>query len=157
MKKIIAFLAILATSGGAMAQNKTELNEAFGHFANRKDAFSLTLNKKMMDAVDLDFDWKEEVKHVSGDIHQLKFIVFSEEDSGMMIAKKFSSEITKAGYPKINLDLEDEEIDTDIKYFKIFGKKINGAYEDVHVLTVDSHNRAYFFSINGKLKIKNAA
>lgn len=151
MNKLLTFLILLATSLGSIAQDTEYFNEVFNRFANRKDAFSISLNKNMIDAVDLDFDWKREIKHVSGDIMKLKLIVFDEDDNGMGIVKSFSSQILNAGYPELDVDIEE---DREIKYLKIFGKKVNGFYRDIHVLVLDDDDRAYFFSVNGKLKIK---
>ena len=155
MNKLLTFLAFLAATTSSIAQDKEAFLDSYNDYANRKDAFALTINKQMMDAVDLDIDWKEQMKHISGDIHQLRFIVFGEDDNGTKIVQSFASRILKAGYPELRVDLDEDE--DEIRYFKVFGKKMNGYYKDVHILMQDDDGRAYFFSINGKLKVKNQA
>lgn len=153
MKNLLIIVLAFSASFSAQAQDETKFKEVFGKYAARDDAFSLSLNKKMLDAIDMDFDFKDQIKHVSGDIHQIKFIVFGEKEEGSKVIKSFSKEVYSLGFKRIPFDVEDN----DLQIFKMYGNKENGYFTNIHLFILDKNFKAYFISINGKLKIKNEA
>ena len=153
MKKLFLLVMVLGTVLPASAQGRKSFQEIFSKYANRKDAFSLTLNKQLLNSVDVDFDFEDHIKNVSGDIDQIRFIMFGEYDDGEQIVRSFSKDLRKLGFPRIPVEVDD----TDLKLLKIYGKKKNGYYRKVHMLVLDDDYRAFFISIKGKLKVKYEA
>ncbi len=153
MKKLFIILLAFSASFSIQAQDETKFKEVFGKYAARDDAFSLSLNKKMLDAIDMDFDFKDQIKHISGDILQIKFIVFGEEEEGAKLIQSFSKEVYALGFKRIPFDIED----TELQVFKMYGNKEGDYFKNIHLFVLDKNFRAYFISINGKLKIKNEA
>tara|TARA_R110002072_G_scaffold195571_1_gene352913 strand:+ start:233 stop:694 length:462 start_codon:yes stop_codon:yes gene_type:complete len=153
MKKLLTVFIALTFSLGSYAQDEAKFKEVFSKYASRDDAFSLTLNKKMLDAIDMDFDFEDQIKHVSGDIHQIRFIVFGEEEEGASLIRSFSKEVYALGFKRIPFEFED----SDLQVFKMYGNKEGGYFTNIHLFVLDENFRAYFISIKGKLKIKNQA
>lgn len=153
MNKLFTIILTLGMVLPVSSQSQKSFKEIFSKYANRKDAFSLTLNKEMLNSVDLDIDFEDHMRNVSGDIHQIKFIMFGEHDEGRKIVKSFSKDLRQAGFPRIPMEVED----SDLKLIKIYGKKKKGFYRVVHILVLDEDHRAFFISIRGKLKVKYEA
>lgn len=143
----------LATFSVASAQSTEELSSLYQKYGSTKGAFAMSLNKEMMDVVDVDLDWNDQMKHVSGDIYEVKFIVFTNEES--VDNEKAIKEINRS-LQKMNLvEIPLEADDSDIKYLKVYGLKKKGFYRKVHFLMYSDDN-AVFFSVLGKLKVKKA-
>ena len=153
MKKIIVSILSIITCFSIQAQDESKFNEVFGKYSTRDDAFSLSLNKKMLDALDMDFDFEDQIKNINGDILQIKFIVFGEEEEGSKLIQSFSKEVYALGFKRIPFDFKD----TDLQIFKMYGNKEGEYFKNIHLFVLDKNNRAYFISVNGKLKIKNEA
>ena len=150
----LTMAALLIGSTHVYAQNKTGFTEVFEKYAHRKDALSFTFNKTLLDAVDMDFDWKDKVKSVKGDVHQVRFIAFDREDEGDKILKRLDQEIRSLGYPLIPYQPGEVK---NAEQFKLYGKKENQYYRQVHLLVRDDEGGVYLISLDGKLKVVNEA
>lgn len=152
MKTLLAVVFFSLPVLSLPAQDTDGFEEAFARYAHRRDAVSFTLTKTLLDVVDLDLEWEEQIRHVTGDIYQVRFILFDEDDRHAMIVQNFAQHIRDLGYETIRF--EDDEL-KDLQYFKVFGKRSKGYYHQLHVLLRDEDGRAYFFSVDGKLRVSH--
>ncbi len=157
MKNQLLILLALALGciSHAGAQNQEKVDNLYRKYSSGDGVFAMSLNHDMLDAIDLDFDWQDQMKNVSGDIHHLKFIAFSEESSPLVKIKTLSSEISRTGIKTIPLPA-DADVD-DLQDIKIYGERTGGYYENVYMLLVtDDGRNGIFLAINGKMKITQA-
>lgn len=153
MSKIFSLIFALACFTPAFSQNDQSSQKIFRKYSDYKGAISYSLNKTMLDALDVDLDYKDHMKNISGDIHRLSFIVFDDNSPGSKIINTLVRDIKKEGF--INVPIEIEE--SDLQVLKIYGIKKNGFYSNVFILVLDDDDQAYFLAVNGKLKIKTKA
>lgn len=154
MKKIILLTAalsmgIIATSLG---QTIPEVDKLYSNYSSGEGVLALTLNKEMLDAVDMDFDWNEQMKHMTGDIYQIKFITFTEGSQSTKKVKELSSALSKLSLKEINLP--EDKSETDLRYAKIYGDKHGQYYHNVIMLILTEDNTGLFVAVNGKLKVE---
>lgn len=154
MKKIILLtaalsLGIFATSFG---QTLTEVDKLYNSYSSGEGVLALTLNKEMLDAVDMNFDWNEQMKHMTGDIYQIKFITFTEGSQSSKKVKELSSALSKLSLKEINLP--EDKAETDLRYAKIYGDKHGQYYHNVIMLLLTEDNTGLFVAVNGKLKVE---
>ncbi|MGB0177809.1 MAG: DUF4252 domain-containing protein [Owenweeksia sp.] len=155
MKKLIListlctmFLLVAITT--AFGQDKAGFVRVFEEYAQRDNTISFTFSKEMLDAVDIDLEWEEKIQNISGDIYQVKFIAFDRLDENDKIISRLDGEIRKLGYPVIPYKPDHTD---DIREFRLYGKKDNDHYRQVHLLVKDGDGRAYLISVDGKLKV----
>lgn len=154
MKKIILLtaalsLGIFATSFG---QTLPEVDKLYNSYSSGEGVLALTLNKEMLDAVDMNFDWNEQMKHMTGDIYQIKFITFTEGSQSSKKVKELSSALSKLSLKEINLP--EDKAETDLRYAKIYGDKHGQYYHNVIMLLLTEDNTGLFVAVNGKLKVE---
>ncbi len=146
---ILAFI-ILATSHKVFAQDKAGFSEVFEEYAQRDNTISFTFTKELLDAVDIDVEWEEKIRNVSGDIYRMRFIAFDKKDECNKILSHLDQEIKRLGYPAIPYNFN---YSSDTHQFRMYGKKNNNYYRQVHLLIKDDDGRAFLISVDGKLKV----
>ncbi len=151
MKKRALLLTFSLLGSIVMAQDKSKLYDLIDNYSQREGAFALSLNRNMLDAVDLDFDLEEHMKNVSGDIHEIKLLVFSRTDEAHKLVKKLDAGIAKAGFERQDFELEE----SDLRFFRIYGNNKGKTFENVQILAHTEDNNVIMLAINGKLKVKN--
>ncbi len=150
---IVALLCLFLGTGNA--QDRSGFSNVFDTYSQRENTVSFNLNKTMLDAVDIDLEWEEKMRHVSGDIHRLRFLAFDKNDESSKIVKSLDQKIRDLGYPVIPFK---PDLDTDdIKQFKLYGVKEGAYYKQVHLLLQDDEGRAFLISVDGKLKVAKEA
>ncbi len=156
MKNLIAFCLALAFTLSASAQSSAQLDKLYNSYSSGEGIMSFTLNKEMLDAVDLDFDWKEQLRHLDGDIYQLRMITFSEKSNpGKQIAS-LQNELHNAGLRPIEIPehAADGQLEGEIQ---LFAHQKGQYYDQVYLLLLsDDRKMALFVAINGKLTLSKA-
>jgi hypothetical protein len=117
-------------------------------FKGDTGVFALSLSKTMLDAIDLDLKWNDELKYVNGDLNRIEFLAFSEE------IQKRQSELLKDlnGKHYEEFDLEDE--DEDLRVFVVRkGKNIT----QVHFLKTSEQKDegVCLLSVYGDIQVSN--
>jgi len=151
MKKQILFLTLSLFGFLAQAQDKDKLYALINEYSQRDGSFALSLNKDMLDAVDLDFDLDEHMKHISGDIYEVKLLLFSEDDQSKKLISRLDAGIKESGFKPIDF----EPKDPDLKFFQIYGHHKKKVFDNIQILTLTETNNVIMLAINGKLKVKN--
>jgi len=154
MKKTILLTAALSIglALGLSGQSLPEVDELYNDYSSGDGVMAMSLSHEMLDAVDLDFDWDEQMKHLSGDIYQIKFITFSESQDATKKIRSLDGKLGKLTLKEIKVPMD--KSDTDLRFARIYGKKDNGYYENVVLLALTEDNIGFFVAINGKLKVE---
>jgi hypothetical protein len=97
-------------------------------FANKQGVMALSFSKEMLDAVDLDFDWKEAIKKIEGDFKAIKLLIISDETQAIAYSKDIKARLKKQGY--VNIELEDAEGE-----FEVYVDKKRKNFNEVHLLS----------------------
>ena len=153
MKKLIlSSVIILASLSIGIAQSKVA-SEIYNQYSDTEDALAMSLNYDMVDILDIDMELNDQMKHISGDVYQIKFIAFGDETK----PGKIISEITrKLAFSDLEeLPLPDDAEDEDYSLLKFYGKRNGGYYSDIcMVILSDDGESGAFIAVNGKIKIR---
>lgn len=154
MKKIILLTAALSLGIFATTFGQTipEVDKIYSKYSSGDGVLALTLNKEMLDAVDMDFDWNDQMKHMTGDIYHVKFITFSEGAQSTIKVKELSNALS--GLSLKEIPFPEDKTETDLRYAKIYGDKHGEYYHNVIMLILTEDNTGLFVAVNGKLKVE---
>lgn len=153
MKKLAALILGLVVSTATFAQDHEGLRDLLDRYSDMEGAFGMTLNQRMLDAVDVDVEWEDQMKHISGDIYQVRFIMFSDEDKAPYHIRELDKAISRLGFKEIPLETTED----DIEMIRTYGFKKDGYYRTIQFLLLDDDHTGYLMSVKGKLKVKSAS
>lgn len=157
MKKQVLILMGIVLGSFSLAQAQSaEVDEIYSRYSSGEGVFAMSINHKILDAIDLDFDWEDQMKNVTGDIHKAKFIAFGEESHPLKKLQRLSTEIAGTGLELIEVPAEADL--EKLEFFQIYGQKKGSYYENIYLLVVtEDAKHGAFVAINGKLKITQAS
>jgi len=146
MKSILISILLSLLALVLHAQHAGELHNKFSAY---KGTFALSYNKDMLDAVDTEFEWNDEVEHVTGDISHIRVLLVSSSDEAARVMGEIEKDLSKH-YRKV----EEEDMDKDTQcYVHRKGKYVR----EVHLLIRDSDDDSgILLSIEGDLKVTSA-
>lgn len=155
MKKTVLITAALSLclAFSSTAQTLPEVEQLYSRHSSGEGVFAMNLNKEMLDAVDMDFDWDDQMKHITGDIYQVKFITFSESKLATTKIRELDAEMKKLSLKEIKIPAD--KTDSDLKFARIFGDKHGEYYKNVVMLILTEENIGFFVALNGNLKVEN--
>tara|TARA_Y100000768_G_C23931989_1_gene660559 strand:- start:582 stop:1028 length:447 start_codon:yes stop_codon:yes gene_type:complete len=147
MKAVLTLLFSLLFSFISNAQ-KFDAQEVYNAYEAQENVLVMSFNKEMEDAIDMDFDYKEQIKNVEGDVSFLKMMVSINDETSKGIAKEIEQLMKHANYSMKMIDDEDQTV---TMYLKQKGKNIS----EVHFLGKDEEGEfTFFFTLLGDLVIK---
>lgn len=152
MKKLFLILSIVGTTLTATAQKKNAAQEIYDKLEQEDDVLTLSFNKKMIDAIDSDVEWGEEMRYLNGDLDKVKLMII-EEGNASKIAKYIFNKLDDLGYKLTDLpkDIEDERDDDDEVF--LFTNKKGSRFSEAHILVVDEEGGAIFLSVYGDINV----
>lgn len=153
MKKLIlSSVIVLGSLSISMAQSEVA-TDIYNQYSDTEDALAFNLNYDMVDILDIDMELNDQMKHISGDVYQIKFIAFGDDSRpGKIIsdiARKLAfSDLEELPLPK---DAEDEEY----SLLKFYGERKGNYFSDIcMVILSDDGETGAFIAVNGKIKIR---
>ena len=151
MKTAIIFLLFILFSFLGKAQNfgtQTIYNE----LETEEDILVFSLKKDLVDFIDLDLDYQEQINRVTGDIHFMKTLVATSKESADKLHGKIKTEMDQLSYEFTSLE---KEIDQPNQQIYMYTKRNGPEITEVHFLIVNTedHNAA-FFTMLGDLILK---
>lgn len=157
MKKQITVLALWLIGATAVpAQQSAAADELYRKYSTGEGVWAISLNHYMPDVLDMDFDFNDQMKNLSGDIHGLKFISFSKKAFPEKKLQRMARELKAAGLSAIPLpqDVKKE----DLRFLQFYGEREAAHYKNIYMLLLsDDAETGLFIAVNGKLKIKKAS
>lgn len=151
MKTAIIFLLLILFSFLGEAQ-VFQAQTVYNQLETEEDILIFSLKKELVDFIDFDLDYQEQVNRVTGDIHFMKTLVATSNNS----ADKLSGIIkTKMDRLKYKLTSVEEETDQPYQQLYMYTKQNGQKIAEVHFLMVNTedHNTV-LFTILGDLTLK---
>ncbi len=155
MKKLILSSAVALGIVSTMVGQSQVTANIYQEYSDKKDVLSMSLNYPLMDILDIDLDINDQLRHIRGDVYQVKFIAFGDESNpgkslGMIDRKLASSDLVELRVPE---DMDEEEY----RLLKFYGVKNGSYYSDICMLMLDDDGETgVFIAVNGKIKIHSA-
>ena len=124
MKKLILLSFLTALSITLFAGNGSE--KIHSEYGAKEGVASLSFNKQMMDAIDLNFNWQEAIKNLKGDFESFKILVINDSRDDEISSSNIRTQLNKLGYHQA--DLSDETSDVEV-YVDTKKRKFNDSFK----------------------------
>lgn len=153
MKKLIlSSIIVLGSFSMLMAQSKVA-SGIYQEYADKEDVLAMSLNYDLIDILDMDLDMNDHMKHVSGDIYQVKFILFGDETEHRGNLKNILKELSSSALEEI--EIPEDADDSEYGMVRFFGEKKGSYYSDICMILIsDDGETGLFIAVNGKIKIR---
>jgi hypothetical protein len=153
MKKLILTSALLLGSLYIGLAQSVVATEIYDQYSDIDNALALSLNYDMVDILDLDLEINDQMKHISGDVYQIKFIAFGDESKPGMILSEITRKLAFSDLEELEIpkDVDDEEY----SLLKFYGERKGSYFSDIcMVILSDDGETGAFIAVNGKIKIR---
>ena len=152
MKKLFLILSIFGTTLAATAQKKNAAQEIYDKLEQEDDVLSLSFNKKMIDAIDSDVEWGDEMRYLQGDLSKVKLMLIEDDDNANKIAKYIYKKLDQLGYKLTDLPDDGQKDDDDEEVF-LFTNKKGSRFTEAHILIIEEDGGAVFLSVYGDITV----
>lgn len=152
MKKLFLILTILGTTLAATAQKKNAAQEIYDKLEQEDEVLSLSFNKKMIDAIDSDVEWGDEMRYLQGDLNKVKLMLIEDGDNAAKMAKYIYKKLDQLGYKLTDLP-EDAQADDDDEEVFLFTNKKGNRFTEAHLLIMEEDGGTIFLSVYGDITI----
>jgi len=147
--KLFFIIGFLLASLLLPAQSKSD--KIYETFSGKEGVTNFSFNKNMIDVVDIDLN--DENQHVSGDIHEIRFLSYNPgkgELSGKAFAEKATALLPSA-YKKYE-DPEDDDSDAEIW---LLGKRKKYSECHVFIKNEDGNGNRFIISFYGDFNVND--
>ncbi|UTW62139.1 DUF4252 domain-containing protein [bacterium SCSIO 12741] len=153
MKSIVLFL-LLALSLNLAAGGKSKSDAIYDQYNGQDGVLAMSFSKTMLDAVDLDVEWKEQMKYVQGDLSQIRMMLLSDNRVEDGSIKKIIRSFKKSGYEEVWIENEGEDENGEPEDDLLLMVKRDGNnVSEVHFISFGSDSIQGVFSIYGDLQV----
>jgi len=143
MKKLLCLCLILPLFVSAQSHS----NKIYFEFEDTEGTNTFSFSKMMLDAIDITTEDDDgTLHHVTGDLHKVKFLNFSEE-ANIKSYSKLNQLFENSKYTMVDFENED------VEGVKIYIEKKGRHISEVHLL-LDGFGEGSLVSLYGKLKAK---
>lgn len=134
------------------AQSKIA-SDIYHDYEDAEDVLAMSLNYDLIDILDLDLDLNDQMRHISGDVYQVKFIVFGDESKSKSSLAAIDRKLSASAMEEIPIP-ENVEDDKDYQMLKFYGVKKGSSYSDICMLVLsDDGKSGVFVAVNGNIKV----
>ena len=152
MKKLFLILTIVGTTLAATAQKKNAAQEIYDKLEQEDEVLSLSFNKKMIDAIDSDVEWGDEMRYLQGDLNKVKLMIIEDGDDASKMAKYIYKKLDQLGYKLTDLPEDGQKDDDDEEVFLFTNKKGN-RFSEAHILIIGEDGGTIFLSVYGDITV----
>jgi len=151
MKKLLILGLIAASSLTATAQKSNAAQVIYDELEQNDDVLTLSFNKKMLDAIDTDVEWGEEMRYLEGDLNKVKLMIIDDDADAKKIASYIYKKLDKLGYKLA--DLPDDVKDDKRENVWLFTNKKGKHFTEAHFLIQDEDGGAILLSVYGDITV----
>lgn len=152
---ILSSIMTMSFMASSLAQAGVS-SRIYQQYADDEDVLSMSLNYDLIDILDLDIDVDDQLRHLSGDVYQVKFLAFGDEAAASKTLKAIDRELAGSSLELLEIPAKAE--DEDFRLLKFYGYKKGGYYSDVCMLLLsDDGETGVFIAVYGKIKIRRAS
>ncbi len=149
MQAVITLFSSLILMTTNVDNKKNEVAEAVSQM---NGVTTLSFSKDMVDAIDLDIDVEDKIKHLEGDFNEIKLNIFGESTPDLADKRTTMLKVLDKHYEKVDLEDTDESESDALLYTKSKGDRV---YE-AHLLLLDeSDNTFTIVSFIGDVVVTN--
>mgnify|MGYP001979250778 CR=1 FL=1 len=143
------FTLILATCISFSASAGGEAKKIHQKYSSKDGVVSMSLSKEIMDAFDVDFDWKETMKNFKGDFSSVQVLIVDNNNEIKNSSDDILKQLKLMGYKLIDMEDSDEDV-------VVFTDKKKKKFNEIHMLSRGKEG-AVLISIYGSFVISNKA
>lgn len=151
MKTLMLSLILATTTLFVAAQKSNAADVIYQELEDEENIFTLSLNKQMLQNIDTDLEWNDQIKYLKGDVKKVKVMLIGNEHQDKTLMKRIYKRLTKLGYKQI--DLSDDTSEDDSTRVWIFSNKKGDTFTEAHFVIEDEDGSGIFMSVYGDFKL----
>jgi len=149
MKKLFLLAIISATTLMATAQKSNAADAIYTELEGEENIMTLSFNKKMLESIDTDIEWNDQIKYLKGDVHKVKLMLIEDGKEAGSIVNKIYKRLSKLGYKRMELNEGQKKKDK----VWIFSNKKGKKFSEAHFLIEDEDGSGIFMSVYGDFTV----
>lgn len=151
MKKLVILALITATSLAATAQKSNAAQVIYDELEQNDDVLTLSFNKKMLESIDTDVEWGDEMRYLKGDFEKVKIMIIDDGENSKKMASYIFKKLEKLGYKLTDLPNEDDK--DKVEKVSLFTNKKGNHFTEAHFLVRDKDGGAILLSVYGNITV----
>jgi len=151
MKKLATLVLIAVTTFAATAQKENAAQVIYDELEQNDDVFTMSFNKKMLESIDTDVEWGDQMRYLKGDLSKVKLMLIDESKNSSKTASYIKSKLAKLGY-KLT-DLPEDADDDDKDHIWLYTNKKGRRFTEAHFLIADEDGGAILLSVYGDITV----
>ena len=152
MKKLFILALLSATTLMANAQKSNAADGIYTELEGEENIMTLSFNKQMLESIDTDVEWNDQIKYLKGDIHKVKLMLIGDNSNAKGIINKIYKRLGKLGYKQMDLD-DDNDDEKDNSEVWVFSNKKGNKFTEAHFLIKDEDGSGIFMSVYGDFTV----
>ena len=140
-------LALLAFSLAASAQKSNAAQAIYDKLEEEENVMTLSFNKKMLESIDTDIEWGDQIKYLKGDLHKVKLMLIQDSDEAAKLVSYVYKQLGKLGYKRT--EIRDEDEPNDDEQLWVFTNKKGRNFTEAHFLIEDEDGSGILMSVFG--------
>lgn len=144
MKKLFMLSALAATTFLARAQNNKAAEAIYDELEEQSGIFIMSFSKSMLDDIDADIEWNDQVKNLEGEISKIKLMLLGEDAKPSATLSKVKARLSKMGYKSTKLS----DAESDDKVWVYTNRKGNH-FTEAHFVIFGDDGGGFFVSVYG--------
>jgi hypothetical protein len=145
--KNVFILALLAVSLAANAQKSNAAQAIYDKLEEEENVMTLSFNKKMLESIDTDIEWGDQIKYLKGDLHKVKLMLIEEGTNTTKIVKYIHKELDKLGYKRT--EIRDDDEPNDDEHLWVYTNKKGQDFTEAHFLIEEEDGSGILMSVFG--------
>lgn len=146
MKKLLTSVLLAATTLAAVAQKSNAAQIIYDDFQSRDNVTSLSLNNKMLESIDTDFNLNDQTKHLEGDISRVKLLLVADDGDTEKTIVQIRKKLDKLGYKEVDLDDDAKKGENQVW---LFSNKKGSRFTEAHFVVQDDDGSGVLLSVYG--------
>jgi hypothetical protein len=151
MKKLVILGLIAASSLTATAQKSNAAQVIYDELEQNDDVFTLSFNKKMIDAIDTDVEWGDELRYLKGDLEKVQIMLIDDGKDANKMSKYIYNKLDKLGYKLADLPKDGKKGEHENVW--LFTNKKGKKFTEAHFLIQDTDGGAILLSVYGDITV----
>jgi hypothetical protein len=144
-------LALLAVSLAANAQKSNAVQAIYDRLEEEENVMTLSFSKKMIEDIDTDIEWGDQIKYLKGDLHKVKLMLIEDGENATKLVKYVYKQLDKLGYKRTEIKDDDEPNDDDRLW--VFTNRKGKDFTEAHFLIEDEDGSGIFMSVFGEFTL----
>ena len=143
-------MVFLAGSLAATAQKSNAAQAIYDKLEDEENVLTLSFNKKMLESIDTDIEWGDQIKYLKGDLHKVKLMLIDEDnENAKKIVVYVEKQLGKLGYKLADLPEDADDGDE----LMVFTNRNKNKFSEAHFLIKDDDGSGILMSVYGDFTV----